>query len=142
MRQWTLTTETEARREDRIHDSQQPGFDLSEYVNAGRHREGCPAMLTPRQLDVLMRYVPGPYGLGMDVVKIAKEMKLNRKTIQRVCNEIEMKFPKPMGIIKNMRKVMFRQGSNMYRKQRTCSLDGMIAAIGESGLLDELVQTF
>ena len=137
---WTLATETEARRDDRLHDSQQPGFDLHQYVKAGRHRQGCPPMLTHRQLDVLMRYVPGPYGLGMDVIDIAKDMKLNRKTIQRVCNELKTKFPRQMETIENMRRVMFRQGDNMYQQMR--SLDGMVAAVDEGGLQDELVQTF
>lgn len=101
--------EREILRKKRLADSQEPGFKLEEYIRQGRHREGCPGWLTCRQLDVLIRYVPGPLGLGMEVKNIARSLDLNRKTIHRINKEIQLRFPKAWKRIKAMREVMSKQ---------------------------------
>jgi hypothetical protein len=68
---------------NRFEHSCQPNFDLVAYVQCNRHRQGLPYLtISVRELDVLMRYVPGPLGLGMDVKAIANDM----HCIERLCN--------------------------------------------------------
>jgi hypothetical protein len=126
---------------DRYWQSIQPGFDLKAYVQCNRHRQGLPYLnVTTRQLDVLMRYVPGPLGLGMDVKAIARDMKIGRTSLWRIMSELKEKHPKAMEQVETMRRVMFRQGDNIY--QQTRSLEGMCAAVDEGGVQDEMVDRF
>lgn len=123
---------------DRLAQSEEPDFDLTQYVQCNRHRQGCPAWMKPRHLDVLIRYVPGQLGLGMDIKDIAKDLKLSRRQIHRIIETLQLRFPAAMGRVDAMRKCMFRQLHNVRQKKR--SLDGMLAALDEGGVHDELVE--
>jgi hypothetical protein len=126
---------------NRFEHSCQPNFDLVAYVQCNRHRQGLPYLtISVRELDVLMRYVPGPLGLGMDVKAIAKDMHCNRKTVQRILSQLRDKLPDEMDQIETMRKVMFRQGGNMYQQMR--SLEGLTNDVGCEGVYEEMVERF
>ncbi len=111
---------------DRVEHGEEVSFDLTQYVQCNRHRQGCPAYLKIRHFDVLIRYTPGPLGLGMDVKAIAKDMKLSRRQIHRILLVLKVTHPSVINKIGSMRRVMFRQGGSINKKAR--SYEGILAA--------------
>ena len=126
---------------DRLAHSDEPGFDLTAYIQCNRHRQGLPYLnVTERQLDVLMRYVPGPLGLGMERKAIARDMNVSRWTVWRLLAELKDKHPKAMETVETMRKVMQRQRTSMSHQLR--SMEGMVAAVDEGCVQEEMVDRF
>lgn len=112
---------------DRAEHGEQSEFDLTGYTQCNRHRQGLPFLgITVRQLDVLMRYLPGPLGLGMEVTMIARDMRCDRRTVQRVLSELRDKCPEDMEKVKSMRNVLVRQRYNLH--EQMISLDSLDAA--------------
>ena len=112
---------------NRIKQADKPDFDLGAYVQCNRHRMKCPAWLKPRYLDVLMRYVPGPLGLGMDQTQTGKDIGISRRQVYRILAAMKKDFPEAMVKVESMRKVMTRQGGNMRTNKR--SFEGLLSCI-------------
>lgn len=108
---------------DRLLQSQEAGFKLHEYLQMNRHRRSCPPFLKGKWLDVLMRYVPGPLGLGMDAGAIAVDMRMHRSSIHRILVRLKNKFPSAMSRVMSMRSVMKNQGGSMTEPHGTKSYD-------------------
>jgi len=114
-----------------------PEFDLEEYINRKAYRINCPPWLTIRELDVLMRIVPGPLGLGMSQKGVADSLGIWPETVSRICKRLWAKFPVAHERYLSMCRVMNRQRHGL-RSNR--SFDGLISAIGDGGLYDELFE--
>jgi hypothetical protein len=60
--------------------------------------------------------------------------------VQRILSQLRDKLPDEMDQIETMRKVMFRQGGNMYQQMR--SLEGLTNDVGCEGVYEEMVERF
>jgi len=84
-------------------------MNLDEYIESKLYRLGCPSWLALRELDVLMRIVPGPLGLGMSTKMTAISLGVAESTIWRINKGLAEKFPTAWERVQSMRGVMNRQ---------------------------------
>jgi FixJ family two-component response regulator len=98
-----------------------------------------PHWITKRQMDVLMRIVPGPLGQGMTNQQAADDLGIGLRTVERVCTELRNKFPKAWAKVQVMRRAMQRDRKNLKCSRST---EGMIAHTGFEGLSDLAKETF
>lgn len=117
-------------RTDRLLQSQETGFKLHEYLQMNRHRHGCPPFLKGKWFDVLMRYVPGPLGLGMDAGAIAVDMRMHRSSIHRILVILKNKFSSAMARVESMRRMMKNQSGSMTKQNGMKSYDVLFDHVG------------
>jgi hypothetical protein len=106
-----------------------------EYMKSDTHRANlavhCPDFLKRNTLRVLLCYVPGPLGLGLNQRRAGEFLGLHFVTVCRILADFKDRFPSAWESIQSMRRVMERQRLGLINP---ISLDRLIRSMGEEGV--------